>query len=317
MLVTGGCGFIGSHLVESLLEDGYAVVVLDDLSSGDPAQLDPRAELRVGDVADPAAVAACFEGVSGCFHLAAIASVARSNADWIGSHRVTQGGTVCVLDAARRANAIPVVYASSAAVYGDVTSVPIRESAPTRPLTAYGADKLGSELHANVAWVVHRVPTIGLRFFNIYGPRQDPSSPYSGVISVFVDRIRAGQPLTIHGAGTQVRDFVHVGDAVRHLQAAMRVCTVGARVFNVCSGVGTSVSDLAQLLGTLLEAPLEMRTGPRRAGDIQRSIGAPERARSELAIRTEITIADGLRAMLTGAPVPMAAAANAAGDADH
>ena len=203
-LVTGGCGFIGSHLVDSLLADGHQVVVLDDLSSGDPRRLDPRTRLVVGDAADPAAIARAFGDVDGCFHLAAIASIARSNEDWLGTHRANQTATICVLSAARGGRArppVPVVYASSAAVYGDPATEPIAENAWPRPLTAYGADKLGSELHAEVAWAVYRVPTTRLRFFNIYGPRQDPASPYSGVISIFADRLRRGLPIDIHGDG--------------------------------------------------------------------------------------------------------------------
>ena len=178
ILVTGGCGFIGSHLVDRLLSVGYDVVVLDDLSTGKRSNLDPRATLMVGDAGDPGLAARAFTGVAGCFHLAAIASVARSNEDWLGSHRANQTATISILNEARAKDArppVPVVYASSAAVYGEPEVEPLGEEAATRPLTAYGADKLGSELHARVAWIVHGVPTTGLRFFNVYGPRQDLS----------------------------------------------------------------------------------------------------------------------------------------------
>src|SRR5262249_54431964 len=150
--------------------------------------LPPGAMLIEGDVADPAVVQAAMEGVAGCFHLAAIASVERGVRDWLGTHRANLTGAITVFDAARPTRT-PVVYASSAAVYGDVATVPISEEAHCRPLSAYGADKLGCELHARVASHVHGIPTVGLRFFNVYGPRQDPRSPYSGVISIFAERI--------------------------------------------------------------------------------------------------------------------------------
>ena len=176
-LVTGGCGFIGSHLVDALIAARHRVRILDDLSSGKRGNVPAAAEVTIGDVADPAAVRDAMSGIDGCFHLAAIASVARSNVDWLGTHRVNLAGAITVLDAAR-ARRTPVVYASSAAVYGDNPNVPLTEDAVTRPLTAYGADKLGCELHGRVAWHVHRVPNTGVRLFNVYGPRQDPNSPY-------------------------------------------------------------------------------------------------------------------------------------------
>ena len=229
-LVTGGAGFIGSHLADALLAAGAAVRVLDDFSTGRRENLDPRCEVCVGDVADPEAVRTAFAGVDGCFHLAAIASVARGNEDWRGTHRTNQTGTVTVLEAARDAGRMPVVYASSAAVYGDLAGAVARETSPCVPLTAYGADKLGSELHARVAHRVHGVPTLGLRFFNVYGPRQDPASPYSGVVSIFAARLARGETLSVHGDGRQTRDFVFVADVVAHLRAAMaRLAPQGCR----------------------------------------------------------------------------------------
>jgi UDP-glucose 4-epimerase len=296
-LVTGGCGFIGSHLVDSLLADGNEVAVLDDLSTGKRENLDPRATLFVGDVIDPALVKQAMAGAEGVFHLAAIASVARSNEDWLGTHRANLTGSITIFDTARPregAAAIPVVYASSAAVYGDAEHMPIGEDTPTRPLTAYGADKLGSELHARVASHVHGVPTTGMRFFNVYGPRQDPASPYSGVISIFTDRIAAGKPLSIHGDGQQSRDFVYVGDVVAHLRAAMRANTGGSKVFNVCTGRATSVGDLARIIADQLDAAADISHGPPRPGDIRHSIGAPDRAIAALGIRANVAIEDGL-----------------------
>jgi len=296
-LVTGGCGFIGSHLCDALTAAGHRLRILDDLSTGKRANAPAAAEFRAGDVGDPAAVDAAMAGVDGCFHLAAIASVARSNEDWRGTHRANQTGAVNVFEAARRAQGgtpVPVVYASSAAVYGDDAAVPLAETAATRPLTAYGADKLGCELHARVAGVVHGVPTVGLRFFNVYGPRQDPRSPYSGVISIFAARIRRGEPVDVHGDGQQVRDFVYVADVVRFLVAAMAAAAVEPRVFNVCTGRQTSVNDLAALLGDIAGRPPVLRHGPARAGDIRVSLGDPAAAAAGLGLTAQTTVRDGL-----------------------
>jgi len=169
-LVTGGCGFVGSHLVDALCAYEHSVRILDDLSTGLAVLRPPGVELIVGNVADPSLVAQSMRGIDGCFHLAAVASVEQSNGDWLGTHRTNLTGTVTVLDAATRARfnfPIPVVFASSAAVYGDPLDIPISERTAPRPLSAYGADKLGSELHCYVASHVHRVPTCSLRFFNV------------------------------------------------------------------------------------------------------------------------------------------------------
>jgi len=295
-LVTGGCGFIGSHLVDALIAAGHRIRILDDLSSGKRANVTAAAEVVVGDVADPAIVRGAMNGVDGCFHLAAIASVARANADWLGTHRVNLTGAITVLDAAR-ARRTPVVYASSAAVYGDNPNVPLSEDAVTRPLSAYGADKLGCELHARVAWHVHRVPNTGVRLFNIYGPRQDPNSPYSGVISIFADRVRRGAPIEIHGDGGQTRDFVYVADAVAHLIAAMGKAGEAA-IYNACTGRATSVGALADAIEAAAGKRVERRTIAARAGDIRASIGNPARARAGLGIAAQVPLADGLKATL-------------------
>ena len=300
-LVTGGAGFIGSHLVDALLARGDEVVVLDDLSTGRRSNLPPGVRLIEADVADAAAVKAAIDGADGCFHLAAIASVLRSNEDWLGTHRANLTGSITVFDAARRARngtPIPVVYASSAAVYGDCQELPLAETAPTRPLTAYGADKLGSELHARVAGVVHGVPTTGMRFFNIYGPRQDPKSPYSGVISVFAECVLTGRRIGIHGDGGQTRDFIFVADVVDHLVAAMSTSTPEARVFNVCTGKATSILHLARTMMKAAGHTFEIRHGPARAGDIRASIGDPSRAIAGLGLRASTSLPDGLCALL-------------------
>jgi len=297
-LVTGGAGFIGSHLVDRLLARGHRVRVLDNLSTGRVDNLDPRAELVVGDVGDGAAVSAAMAGVGEVYHLAAVASVQRCNEAWSATHRVNQSGTVAVLEAARSAGRVPVVYASSAAIYGDTGGAVAREDLAPNPMTAYGADKLGSELHARIGSRIHGIPTLGLRFFNVYGPRQDASSPYSGVISIFARRIAEGAPIVLHGDGGQTRDFVHVSDVVAHLAAAMERLhadpAAAGLVLNVCTGRAMSVRDLALLLGRLRGTVPALLHAEARAGDIRHSCGCPRTAAARLGLRAEIAPDQGL-----------------------
>lgn len=300
-LITGGAGFIGSHLADALLAQGHRVRVLDDFSTGRIENMDPRCEVMRGDVADPAAVRRALQGTAGCFHLAAIASVVRANEEWLATHRVNLGGTITVLDAARAMGGLPVVYASSAAVYGNVGGIAHEGLAPA-PLTAYGADKLGSEQHARVASLVHNVPSLGLRFFNVYGPRQDPASPYSGVISVFARWVGERTPILIHGDGRQTRDFVYVSDVVAHLAASMRKLeasgTEALPVLNVCTAQETSVLDLARTLCELAGYATSLVHKPARVGDIRRSVGSPARATEALGIRAHVPLQEGLATTL-------------------
>ncbi|HEY1413323.1 MAG TPA: NAD-dependent epimerase/dehydratase family protein, partial [Rhodopila sp.] len=274
--------------------------VLDDLSSGHRSNLPAGATLIESDVADPGVVARAIDGVDGCFHLAAIASVEKGITDWLGTHRTNLTGTVTVFDAIRRQGSrIPVVYASSAAVYGDAARIPIAETEPCVPLSAYGADKYACELHARVASHVHGIPTVGLRFFNVYGTRQDPKSPYSGVISIFCERIAAGLPITVFGDGQQTRDFVYVADVIRALVAGMALRPMDAPVFNVCSGVSTSVEALARLIAERAGKTLHAQTCPPRAGEIRHSLGVPSLANRVLGIEGREALGNGLGKVLT------------------
>ncbi len=299
-LVTGGCGFIGSHLADALVRSGHRVRILDNLSTGKRDNSPPAAELVIGDVTDRATVRRCAEGVDGIFHLAAVASVETSRRDWLGSHAVNLTGAINVFDAARRDGrpGVKVVYASSAAVYGDAAPVPAAETDPPRPVTPYGADKLGCELHARVATLLYGVPTVGLRPFNIYGPRQDPSSPYSGVISIFTDRLRRNLPITIYGDGQQVRDFVAVADAVAFFLAAMAAEDAAGEVFNICTGRGTTIADLAHLVADRLGVRPTIEGAAPRQGDIRTSIGDPARAARTLRCTAGIGVRQGLAALL-------------------
>src|SRR3954469_23869121 len=307
-LITGGAGFIGSHLAEALIADGHAVRVLDNFFSGRAENLPPGVELARGDVTRQEAVNSALDDVDGCFHLAAIASVEYCRKEWLRSHAVNLSGTITVFDEARKVqsrtgHAVPVVYASSAAVYGNTSRVPISEETPTVPVNAYGIDKLACDMHAAVGSRIHGLAVIGLRFFNIYGPRQDPDSPYSGVVSIFCQRILDGAPIEIHGDGCQVRDFVYVDDAVRALRRAMRLAAPREpHVFNVCTGTGTRIGELARIIAQVRDVPFAPRYVPSRIGDVQVSIGDPRRARRNLGFSAEVGLAQGLARTLAAMP---------------
>jgi UDP-glucose 4-epimerase len=300
-LVTGGAGFIGSHLVDALLSAAHTVKVLDDLSTGSRENLAPAAEFIEGNIEDTAALARAMAGCDGVFHLAAIASVDKANKDWLGTHRTNLSGTIAVLDQSRRLGRLPVVLASSAAVYGDGSSDPLTEDFSTHPISAYGADKLGCENHARVGTSVHGIPTIAFRFFNVYGPRQDPRSPYSGVISIFASRIASGQTIVLHGDGEQTRDFIYVADVVRHLIAGMeslqREGVQAAGVFNVCTGRPTAIKSLASLLGEVLGKEVKQEAGPARAGDITVSLGSCDKVLSRFTLPEPVALREGLAAL--------------------
>jgi len=293
-LVTGGCGFIGSHLVDALCAAGHSVRILDDLSTGSLAYTPRTVEIIQGDVANLNDVKIAMRDVDGCFHLAAVASVERCNLDWPGTHRTNLAGTVAVFDAARK-RSTPVVYASSAAVYGNNPDILTEDTVP-RPISAYGADKLGCELHGLVAHHVHHVPNCGLRFFNVYGPRQDSNSSYSGVITVFSNRIKNDQPIIINGDGHCSRDFIYVSDIVRALLVTMDYCRVNqtSEVFNVSTGIETTIINLANQISIILEKTSCTTYGASRPGDPLRSVGGTEKAQCILGFRAATDLAAGL-----------------------
>jgi len=297
-LITGGCGFIGSHLVERLLADGHSITILDDLSSGKRDNVPAHVEIIEGDITTPGIYDALLKKADGCFHLAAIASVQLSEEQWLRTHQVNLGGTVALFDAiARSKKPLPVVFASSAAVYGDATDIPLRETTHCQPRSSYGADKLTCEFQARVATYIHRIPTIGLRFFNVYGERQDPNSPYSGVISIFAKRMKANAEIIIHGDGEQSRDFIYVGDIVEGLCLAMeklesKALTHG--IFNLCTGVKTSVNQIASTLAQLTGTNSKMTHGPARSGDTRLSLGDTSLSRGTLGFKSTVSLKDGL-----------------------
>ena len=298
-LVTGGAGFIGSHLVDALLAAGNQVVVVDNLSTGHRENLPSDIEFIEGDICDRDTIEPLLQKVDGCFHLAAIASVQKANEAWRMTHEVNLSATVQIFDIiASSKKTIPVVFASSAAIYGDNPNVPLKETEHPQPLNAYGADKLGCELHGKVASHIHGIPNIGLRFFNVYGPRQDPSSPYSGVISIFTDRIKQGKAITINGDGEQCRDFIYVADVVKGCMAAMESLTskqLMHDVINMCRGKATTIRTLARTIQSICDQQVEYQHGDAPKGDIIRSIGNPDRLLQQLHLVLETGLEEGLQ----------------------
>jgi len=298
VLVTGGAGFIGSHVVEALLARGLRVTVIDDLSTGRVSNLpvDPRLRLIVGDVGDDALVAEALMTCQRVVHLAAIASVQHSVDDPVGSHRVNYEATLRLLEQARRFGVERLVYASSAAVYGDAQRPPVDELGATDPQTPYAIDKLMGEQALAFYRRVHGLSGVALRFFNVYGPRQRDDSPYSGVISLFTRRVRSGEPVTIFGDGEQTRDFVFVADVARAVvEMLLRHEPPMATVFNLGSGRATSVLQLLDAVEATLGNRLERRFAAGRSGEVRHSRAAVERLRLALDWTPATTLETGLR----------------------
>jgi UDP-glucose 4-epimerase len=300
VLVTGGAGFIGSHLVDRLLSEGNSVRVLDNLSTGRRENL-PKSgliEFIEGDIRDSNAVGSAVLGVSAIVHLAAVASVQASIDDPLGTHQTNLVGTLNLLEAARRSGAKRFLYASSAAVYGDNAQLPVSENLRPSPLSPYAADKLAGEHYLDFYRRTFGLSTMAFRFFNIYGPRQDPSSPYSGVISIFVDRMRMAKPVTIFGDGRQTRDFVYVGDLVDVLARTLAIESTKEQVCNVGRGIESSLLELIAALEEIAGRPIERRHEPARAGDIVRSCADVGRLRSLMGSVPGTSLRDGLQELL-------------------
>jgi UDP-glucose 4-epimerase len=306
-VVTGGAGFIGSHTVDRLIAAGHHVVVLDDFRTGKRANLAQHAgndrltivacDVSHGIFAALAPLTARLGPVERIVHLAAQVSVVLSVDNPLVDMQVNYGATLHVLEYARAHGVRKVVFASSAAVYGDVVEMPVDEDIVKRPVSPYGIDKLASELALDYYAAVHGVPATWLRFFNVYGPRQDPGSPYSGVISIFADRARAGRPLLIFGDGGQTRDFVYVGDVVSAIVAAL--ADGNSRVVaNVGTGGEITVLELARTIVELCGNQSTIDHAPARAGEIVKSRARVDRLRDTLGVVAKTTLVDGLRETL-------------------
>jgi len=308
-VVTGGAGFIGSHTCDRLLEGGARVVVLDDFSTGKRENLARWAghdaleivtcDVSTGIFAALAPVTARHGRVTQIIHLAAQVSVVASIASPVADAGVNYGGTLHVLEYARTMGVDKVVIASSAAVYGDVETLPVAEDVGTRPVSPYGIHKLASELALHYYAAVHGVRSTALRFFNVYGPRQDPTSPYSGVISIFADRARAGRELVVFGDGSQTRDFVYVGDVARAVVTAALASGGAGEALNIGTGRETTIDDLARTVVELCGGGSAVRHAAARPGEILRSVAAVARAEAALGFVAETALVDGLRQTLS------------------
>jgi nucleoside-diphosphate-sugar epimerase len=298
-LVTGGAGFIGSHTVEALVELGERVRVMDDLSTGSQRNLAgvaDRIEFVEGGVSDPEALEPAMRDVEVVLHLAAIPMPPRSVADPLGTHEVNATGALRVLVAARDAGARRVVVASSSSVYGDLApDEPKREDMPARPLSPYGVQKLAAESYTRVFGELYDVETVALRYFNVFGPRQDPSSPYSGVVSRFITAMLAGERPTIYGDGLQTRALTYVADIVGANIAAAESTGAGGRIINIARGDRMSVLDLCALVAKIMGTDAEPVFEPPRPGDIRHSYAATGLAEEVLGWRAETSVEEGLR----------------------
>jgi UDP-glucose 4-epimerase len=297
-LVTGGAGFIGSHIAQRLIAEGHEVVVLDNLFTGSVGNVEAigaGVHFVRGDVRDLAVVEECARGCDVVFHQAAIVSVPFSVERPQESHDVNIQGTLNVLQAARAAKARRVVFASSAAIYGADPTLPKHEGMLPAPISPYGVEKITGE-HYLATWSkLFGVETVALRYFNVFGPRQDPKSAYSGVISIFVDRILAGKPITFFGDGSQTRDFVYVTNVVDANLLAATTPGVSGRVFNVACGRSITLLELGSLIERAAEKPVARAFAEARAGDIVDSLADIARARKELGYEPKVDVETGLR----------------------
>jgi nucleoside-diphosphate-sugar epimerase len=296
-LVTGGAGFIGSHIVDALVGRGDSVVVLDNLSTGRLANLDASragTELIEADVRDLDAVRLACRGAECVLHHAALASVPQSIADPVSAHEVNASGTLNVLVAAREAGIRRIVYASSASVYGDTPDRPIGEDRPLAPLSPYAVSKHIGELYCRVFWQLHGLETVALRYFNVFGPRQDPGSEYAAVIPKFIAALRRGESPVIFGDGEQTRDFVYVGNVVAANLLALNAPKATGQVLNIAGGLRTSLNQLVAMMQRAVGADIPAVHGQPRPGEIRHSCADISRARELLGYQVSVPLPQGL-----------------------
>ena len=298
-LVTGGAGFIGSHIVDRLLDDGCDVVVLDDFSTGHRHNLPNNRRLQIveGDIRDFETVRSCMRGVDRVFHKAAVASVPKTVNDPVGSSAVNYQGTLHVLEAARQNNAQRVVFASSAALYGDEPTLPKVETMLPVTLSPYAVDKLASEYACGMYHRLYGLKTVALRYFNVYGPRQDPSSPYSGVISIFADKLNLNETPTIYGDGEQTRDFVYVSDVVEANMLAATKETAAGQVINIATGNKITLNELLQTFCDIKGVRFSANYVAPRQGDIKESYANVDKAAMLLDWQARVKLLEGLRSL--------------------
>ena len=303
-VVTGGAGFIGSHLVEELLRRGESIRVVDNFATGRRDNVPSggagrSVELVEGDVSNAAVARQAVAGCDFVLHQAAIPSVPRSVADPLASHKANVDGTLQILLAARDAKVKRLVFAGSSSVYGDTAVLPKREDMRSKPLSPYALQKLIGEEYCQLFTRLYGLETVTTRYFNVFGPRQQPGSPYSGVISLFIDALATGQPPTIHGDGKQTRDFTYVGDVV---QGVLRCCEapgVAGEVLNLANGGRISLLDLVKSLQIIMRKDIAPTFGPARAGDVRDSQADNVKARKLLGYEPSVSFDEGLRRTVT------------------
>ncbi|HLI26648.1 MAG TPA: SDR family oxidoreductase [Chloroflexota bacterium] len=296
-LVTGGCGFIGSHLVAALLARGHRVRVLDNLATGSRENLAGLAadvELLVGDLTDPECVRRAVQGCEVVFHQAALASVARSVEAPLPTHAANATGTLALLHAARAAGVRRVIYAGSSSAYGDSAVLPKHEDLPPQPLSPYAAAKLAGEHYCAAFARSYGLETLTLRYFNVFGPRQDPASEYAAVVPRFITAMLRGQAPVIYGDGRQTRDFTYVDNVVEANLLAMEAPRADGAVFNVACGTRYSLLDLVDRLNAILGTTLAPRHAPARPGDVRHSQASIARAQEQLGYRVRVSFEEGL-----------------------
>jgi nucleoside-diphosphate-sugar epimerase len=301
-LVTGGAGFIGSHLVEELLRRGESVRIVDDLSTGRRANLPPagQAEVIEGSIADPAVAARAVAGCEFVLHQAAIPSVPRSVKEPLQTHRANVEGTFSLLLAARDAGVRRLVFAGSSSVYGDTAVLPKQEDMPPAPLSPYALHKQIGEQYGVMFHRLYEFGAVTTRYFNVFGPRQRAGSPYSGVISLFIEALAQGKSPTIYGDGQQTRDFTYVTDVVRGVLACCEAPGAPGQVMNLAAGGRVSLLELYASLQKILGTNVEPTFGPPRAGDVKDSQADISRARSILGFAPATSFDDGLRKTVGG-----------------
>jgi nucleoside-diphosphate-sugar epimerase len=309
-LVTGGAGFIGSHLVEELTRRGARVRVVDSLVTGKRANLGhiPGLEFIEGDLADPDVARRAVGGCTYVLHQAAIPSVPRSVEDPITSNRANIDATLSLLVAARDAGVTRVVYAGSSSAYGNTATLPKREDMPTSPLSPYALQKLVGEQYMQLFTALYGLETVSIRYFNVFGPRQDPSSPYSGVISVFISALLDGRQPTIYGDGEQTRDFTYVANVVDGVLRACEAPKASGEVINVATGARVSLNQLFRAVRDLTGSTLEPIYADPRSGDVRDSQADIAKARELLGYEPLVSFEDGLRRTLEWYRSSMAAA---------
>jgi UDP-glucose 4-epimerase len=299
-LVTGGAGFIGSHLAEELVRRGHQVRVLDNFSTGKRSNLEhvPGVELVEGDLADADACATAVRGVEYVLHQGAIPSVPRSVADPVTSNRSNVDGSLNILVAARDAGVRRVVYAGSSSAYGDTPTLPKREDMPTRPLSPYALQKLVAEQYCQLFTSLYGLETVTTRYFNVFGPRQDPGSPYSGVISLFSTALLQGRQPTIYGDGGQTRDFTYIANVVDGVLRACDAPAASGQVINVATGGRISLNALLSAMNDILGTSITPVYGAPRAGDVRDSQADISKAKTLLGYEPTVSLEDGLRRTL-------------------